>query len=72
MIDDIDIMALSEEIERDSQSGALRKELLAKGETLYGINPDFPDYIACEKNEGSVSLGHWENGCFVAEICLLC
>ncbi|GAC31725.1 hypothetical protein [Paraglaciecola polaris] len=70
MIDDIDILTLSEEIERDSQSGALRKKLLKKGETLYGVAPDFPDYIERETLDG-VSLGHWENGAFVAEICLI-
>lgn len=70
MIDDIDILALSKEVERDSQSGALRKELLEKGETLYGITPDFPDYIKRETLDG-VSLGHLRNGKFVAEISLI-
>ena len=71
MVDNIDVMALSEEVENASRLGLVHKELLAKGETLYGINLDFPDYIAREKNEGSVSLGHWENGAFVAKICLI-
>ena len=63
----IDVLALSEEIEKDSQSGALCRELLAKGETLYGVNEDFPDYIECRTPDGRVSLGRLRDGKFTGE-----
>ncbi|WP_110075196.1 MULTISPECIES: hypothetical protein [Pseudidiomarina] len=36
----LDVLALSEEVERDSQSGKLSSELLAQGQTRYGNMAD--------------------------------
>tara|TARA_R110001583_G_C5639267_1_gene407747 strand:- start:1853 stop:2062 length:210 start_codon:yes stop_codon:yes gene_type:complete len=69
MIDKIDILALSKEVDRDSKSGALSEELLLKGETLYGVNTDFPDYIERKTPDGSVELGSWIDNEFVVKIC---
>jgi hypothetical protein len=67
----VDVLAISEEIEKDSQSGALCRELLAKGETLYGVSQDFPDYIECRTPDGRVSLGCLRDGLFEVKISLL-
>jgi hypothetical protein len=66
----LDVLALSEEVERDSQSGQLSSELLAQGQTLYGKNPLYPDYLERITPDGKNSLGHWRNGKFVEELCL--
>lgn len=62
---------LSEEVERDSQSGKLSDELLAQGQTLYGKNPQFPDYLERITPDGKKSVGQWRNGEFIEELCLL-
>ena len=67
----LDVLALSEEVERDSQSGKLSRGLLAQGQTLYGKEPDFPDYLVRTTPDGKKSLGHWKNGEFSEELCLL-
>lgn len=38
MTNKLDVLALSEEVERDSQSGYLSRELLTQGQGLYGKN----------------------------------
>ena len=68
MIDDIDIMALSEEVERDSQSGKLKHELLAQGNTLFGINKAYPDYIERITPDEHRTLSHLKNGEFEVEL----
>lgn len=45
MTDQLDVLALSEEVDRDSKSGALSKKLLSQGNKLYGIDPRHPDCI---------------------------
>tara|TARA_R110001583_G_scaffold188684_1_gene351038 strand:+ start:13804 stop:14040 length:237 start_codon:yes stop_codon:yes gene_type:complete len=67
----LDVMALSRMIELDSQSGKLSKDLLEKGNTLYGKNPDYPKYLERITPDGKRSLGHWHDGKFEAEISLL-
>lgn len=71
MTNQLDVMALSEEVERDSQSGHLSRELLAQGQTLYGKNPEYPDYLERITPDGKKSLGQWRNGEFVEIISLL-
>lgn len=67
----LDVLALSEEVERDNQSGQLSRELLAQGQTLYGKNPLFPEYLERITPDGKKSLGHWKDGEFSEELCLL-
>jgi hypothetical protein len=45
MISKLNALALSEEVERDSQSRNLSRELLAPGQTLFGRNPQYPDHL---------------------------
>lgn len=71
MTNKLDILALSEEVERDSQSGKLSRELMAKGQTLYGKNQLYPDYLERITPDGKKSLGQWRNGEFVEDFCLL-
>lgn len=72
MTNKLDVLALSEEVELDSQSGNFSRELMAQGQTLYGKNPLFPDYLERKTPDGKKSLGHWEDGEFSEELCLLC
>ncbi|MBU2877080.1 hypothetical protein [Aliiglaciecola lipolytica] len=67
----LDVMALSEEVARDSQSGKLSKQLLAEGQTLYGINPDYPEYLERITPDGRRTLGQWRDGEFDAGFILL-
>lgn len=71
MANQFDVLSLSEEIQRDSQSGKLSCELIAQGQTLFGINLDFPDYLERIMPDGKRSLGCWHNGEFKQTICLL-
>lgn len=71
MTKNLDVLALSEEVERDSQSGKLSHELLAQGQTLYGKSADYPDHLVRTTPDGKKSLGHWHNGEFVEELCPL-
>ena len=71
MTKNLDVLALSEEVERDNQSGQLSRELLAQGQTLYGKNPLFPEYLERITPDGKKSLGHWKDGEFSEELCLL-
>ncbi|QHJ09965.1 hypothetical protein FX988_00174 [Paraglaciecola mesophila] len=68
----IDVFALSKKVEHDSKSGKLSRELLAQGQTLYGKNPDYPDYLERKTPDGKVSLGKWNKGAFDEIISLLC
>lgn len=67
----LDIMALAREVELDSQSGKLSQDLLSQGNTLYGKNPTYPEYIERITPNGYRSLGHLINGKFEAEISLI-
>ncbi|WP_372628061.1 hypothetical protein [Arsukibacterium sp.] len=71
MTKNLDVLALSEEVELDSQSGKLSRELLAQGQTLYGKNLQFPDYLERITPVGERSLGQWRNGEFAEEVCLI-
>lgn len=71
MTNKLNVLALSEEVERDSQSGKLSRELLAQGQTLYGKESDYPDHLVRTTPDGKKSLGHWRNGEFVEVACLL-
>lgn len=71
MTKNLDVLALSEEVERDSQSGKLSRELLAQGQTLYGKNHLFPEYLERITPDGKKSLGQWRNGEFIEDVCLI-
>ena len=66
-----DVLTLFETVARDSQSGKLSCDLLAQGQTLYGKNVEFPDYLERITPDGKKSLGHWRNGEFQQIISLL-
>jgi hypothetical protein len=68
----IDVLALSEVVEHESKSGKLSRKLLAQGQTLYGKNLDYPDYLERKTPDGKVSLGQWHKGEFDEIISLLC
>jgi hypothetical protein len=65
------VLALSETVALDSQSGKLSRDMLTQGQTLYGKNADFPDYLERITPDGKKSLGHWSNGEFQQVISLL-
>ncbi|MBU1311259.1 MAG: hypothetical protein KKE30_17190 [Gammaproteobacteria bacterium] len=67
----LDVLALSHEVERDSASGKLTHELLSAGQTLYGKNPDYPDFIERVTPDNRRSLGYWRDRQFVEIISLL-
>jgi hypothetical protein len=71
MTSQLDVLTLSETVVRDSQSGKLSHDLLAHGQTLYGKNIDFPDFLERITPDGKKSLGHWRNGEFQQVISLL-
>ncbi|MDN7125289.1 hypothetical protein J6I90_10385 [Pseudidiomarina sp. 1APP75-32.1] len=71
MTSQFDVLALSETVSRDSQSGKLSRDLLAQGQTLYGKNVEFPDFLERVTPDGRKSLGHWSNGEFQQVISLL-
>lgn len=45
MTNQLDVLALSKEVQRDCKSGNLSRELLAQGQTLCGRNPQYPNYL---------------------------
>jgi len=65
MSDFFDVVKLFEKAELDSKSGALAKELLVKGETLYGVSLHFPGLIERVSPDGEIALGRWEEGRFL-------
>ena len=65
MTNKLDVLALSEEVARDSHTGKLSRELLTKGQTLYGKAPDFAKHLVRTTPDGKNSLGNWRNGEFV-------
>ncbi|WP_213994837.1 hypothetical protein [Arsukibacterium sp.] len=68
MTNKLDVLALSEEVEHDSNSGKLCQELLSQGQTLYGKSANYPEYIERITPDGKKALGHWINGEFVVAI----
>jgi hypothetical protein len=71
MTAEIDVLKLSDEVESDSQSGDLSRELLSQGQTLYGKNPAYLEYLERITPDGHRMLGHLNNGEFEAVISLL-
>jgi hypothetical protein len=61
----IDILELSDEIERDSQSGALSRSLLQQGHTLYEPAPKISKGLRRHLPSGNIELGYWQDGEFV-------
>jgi len=71
MTNQFDVLTLSETVARDSQSGKLSCDLLAQGQTLYGKNVEFLDYLERITPDGKKSLGYWCNGEFQQVVSLL-
>ena len=71
MTSQFDVLTLSETVARDSQSGKLSCDLLTQGQTLYGKNVEFPDYLERTTPDGKKSLGHLRNGEFQQVVSLL-
>jgi hypothetical protein len=71
MTAEIDVLKLSDEVESDSQSRDLSRELLSQGQTLYGKNSDYPELLDRTTPDGQRMLGHWNNGEFEPVVCLL-
>jgi hypothetical protein len=65
------VLTLSKTVARDSQSGKLSCDLLTQGQTLYGKNVEFPDYLERMTPDGKKSLGHLRNGEFQQVVSLL-
>jgi hypothetical protein len=65
VVKSIDILKLSDEIERDSQSGALSSHLLKQGQTLYEPDPKVPKRLRRHLPSGNIELGYWRYGEFV-------
>ena len=61
----IDILKLSDEIERDSQSGALSASLLQQGQTLYEPYPAIPHGLRRHLPSGKVDTGQFRDGVFI-------
>ena len=66
----LDVLALSEIVERDSQSGELRRQLLSQGHTLYGTDSQDPDFLSRITPDRVTSIGYWRDGEFLAIYCL--
>lgn len=71
MAEPLDVLALSEEVHRDSDSGKLAKYLLSQGQTLYGKNDLYPTYLERITPDGIKTLGTMSNGEFFPISCLL-
>lgn len=71
MPSNLNVLGLSHEVERDSESGKLTHKLLSAGQTLYGKNPDYPDYIERMTADNRKTLGYWRDGEFIEMICLI-
>ena len=61
----LDILDLSDEIERDSQSGDLSRNLLQQGHTLYEPDPAIPNGLRRHLPSGNIEVGYWRDGEFV-------
>jgi hypothetical protein len=71
MPSNLDVLGLSHDVERDSAYGELTQKLLSAGQTLYGKNRDYPDYIDRITPDNRKTLGYWQDGQFIEMICLL-
>ena len=67
----LDVLALAELVARESESGELAHDLISLGNTLYGKNPEYPEYLQRTSPNGQKMLGHWRNGQFESVFCLL-
>lgn len=61
----LDVLDLSYEIQRDSQSGALSRILLQKGHTLYSPDAAKPEQLIRLLPSGKIDRGHFRDGVFV-------
>jgi hypothetical protein len=61
----LDVLDLSYEIERDSQSGALSRSLLQQGHILYEPDPTVLKGLRRLLPSGNIELGYWRDGEFV-------
>jgi len=61
----LDVLKLSDEIEQDSQSGALHQILLEQGNTLYEPDPEMRDQLRRQLPSGEIERGYFRDGDFV-------
>ncbi|WP_395341858.1 TA system antitoxin ParD family protein [Ningiella sp. W23] len=60
----LDVLALANEVEADSQSGRLSKELLKQGQTLYSPTPEGGGILEAHLPDGTVKTGSFVDGEF--------
>lgn len=61
----LDVLALSYDVERESESGAVAQELLTKGHTLYAPAPEGGGLLSAHYPVGSTVKGNIKDGTFV-------
>ena len=67
----IDVLTLSNEIEQDSLSGRLSRELLEQGHTLYSPSTYSEFQLSRILPDGICQEGDWINGQFITEFCAI-
>jgi hypothetical protein len=66
-----DPLQLATEVAETCQSSELTRKLLSEGNTLYGINPDYPNFIERICPDGQISIGQWLGGQFIVKFNIL-
>lgn len=61
----LDVLALSYQVEHESESGVVAQELLTKGHTLYAPAPEGDGLLIAHYPDGSAVIGHIKDGTFV-------
>jgi hypothetical protein len=61
----LDVLALSYDVERESESGTVAREFLKKGQTLYAPAPEGGGLLSAHCPNGSIVKGRLKNGIFV-------
>ena len=61
----LDVLALSYQVEHESESGVVAQELLKKGQTLYAPAPEGDGLLIARYPDGSAVKGHIKGGTFV-------
>jgi hypothetical protein len=69
--ENIDPIKFAKAADRMGKSGELTRKLLAKGNAIYGVNREHPDYLERILPNGQRSLGNWKGGKFEVKISLL-
>jgi hypothetical protein len=67
----LDVVALSNEVNRQSETGEITKKLLCEGNTLFGICDEFPELTIRITPDNVICFGHFVRGDFNAKFCTL-